>query len=317
MADPRENAPPHGLAITGPTGAGKTALSLDVAERLGGEIISVDSRQIYRGMDIGTAKATPAEQARVPHHGLDLIDPGQRYSAGRFARDARRWIPEIRARGRVPVLVGGTGFFLRALSQPLFTEPHMDPERRKRLRVFLSAMPAGSAERWLEILDPPAADRLREGGGRQRVLRALEVVLLTGRPLGWWHEHSPGEPPVPIRVFVLDVPRDILYDRINRRVDAMLETGLAEEVQGLLDRGLTPADPGMNATGYREMASVLRGEIPLEDAADRIRTATRRYARRQITWFRHQLPADAVWLDGSRPMSELAREVVEEWQNGS
>lgn len=313
MGEGRDARQPHALAITGPTGAGKTALSLRVAEQLDAEIISVDSRQVYRGMDIGTAKATGAERSRVPHHGLDLIQPGERYSAGQFARDARRWIPEIRQRGRVPILVGGTGFFLRALTKPLFTEPAMDPRRRNRLRTYLARLPAEEPGRWLEQLDPQGAEQLREAGGRQRVLRALEVPLLTGRTLGWWHEHSPGKAAIPIRTYVLDLPRDVLYERINRRVDTMLEAGLVEEVRGLLDHGLTHAEPGMNATGYAEVASVLRGEIPLDEAAERIRRATRRYARRQLTWFRHQLPADAVWLDGTRPMTELAREVVDGW----
>lgn len=317
MADGPGDPSPHALAITGPTGAGKTALSLEVAERLDGEIISVDSRQVYRGMDIGTAKATPAERARVPHHGLDILDPGERYSAGRFARDARRWIAEIRRRGHVPMLVGGTGFFLRSLTEPLFTEPPMDRELRGRLREFFQRKPSDLALRWLRVLDPPAGRRLGEAGGRQRILRALEVPLLTGRTLGYWHEHSPARPGLAVRTFVLDLPRAVLYERIDRRVDAMLEAGLLDEVRELLERGFTPDDPGMSATGYPELASVLRGEVPLEEAADRIRRTTRRYARRQLTWFRHQLPEDAVWLDGTRPTTELVTEVVEEWRNAS
>ena len=301
------------LALTGPTASGKTALALALAERLDGEIISMDSRQVYRGMDIGTAKATPAERARVPHHGLDLVDPGQRYSAGRFARDARRWIAEIRGRGRIPILVGGTGFFLRALTHPLFDEPPMDPARRMALGAWLEALPAGEPARWLAALDAGAAERLEQGGGEQRVLRALEVALLTGRPLGWWHAHSPGPPPVDVRVFVLDLPRDALYERIDRRVDAMLAEGLVEEVRGLLRAGFAPGSPGMNATGYPQISAHLAGEMSLEEAAERIRTATRRYARRQITWFRHQLPEDAVWLDGERPAEELVEEVMAAW----
>ena len=313
---------PVAIALAGPTAAGKTRLALAVAERIPAEIISMDSRQVYRGMDIGTAKASRAERAAVPHHGLDLIDPGQRYSAGQFARDARRWIDEIRARGRTPLLVGGTGFFLRALTDPLFEEPEMDPARRKRLGRILDRRSDEELGRWLAALDPEAVRRFGGGGsgggggGRQRVLRALEVALLTGRPLGWWHEHRPGPPPLGLRTFVLDLPREQLDARIDLRVTGMLEAGLVEEVRGLLARGYAPDAPGMTATGYAEVAAHLRAGVPLEEAADGIRRATRRYARRQLTWLRHQLTAGAVWLDGSRPLEELVEEVVEGWGKG-
>ena len=317
MAD--DEAPPDALVLTGPTGAGKTALSLEVAEGLDAEIISADSRQVYRGMDVGTAKASVDERARVPHHGIDVVDPGERYSAGRFAREARDWIREIRSRGRVPMIVGGTGFFIRALTDPLFREPPMDRERRERLKGFLETRPDDELVRWLEALDPESATRLTGeggGGGRQRVQRALEMALLTGRPLGWWHEHRAAEGEgVDARFFVLSLPREQLYDRINRRVGAMLDAGLVDEVAGLLERGYAPDAPGMTATGYPEVAAHLGGEMSLEEAADRIRQKTRGYARRQLTWFRNQLPEDAIWLDGTRPTDELVDEVVERWRS--
>jgi tRNA dimethylallyltransferase len=305
------------LVLTGPTASGKTALGLEVAERIGGEIISADSRQVYRGMDIGTAKATPRERARVPHHGLDLVDPDVRYSAGRFARDARRWIAEIRGRGRVPVLVGGTGFFLRALTQPLFREPPLDADRRTRLSDYLESLPEPVLHHWLAALDPVAARRLRGGGGRQRLLRALEIALLTGRPLHWWHEAQPTEQaPLDAATFVLDLPRPLLDERINRRVDAMFEAGLVNEVRELLRRGYSSDDPGLTATGYPETMAALDGRIGMDEAKDRIRRATRRYARRQLTWFRHQVP-DAVWLDANRPLNEQADEVLRIWQSAA
>ena len=306
---------PETLVLTGPTGAGKTALSLEIAEALDAEIISADSRQVYRHMEIGTAKATARERARIPHHGLDLVDPGERYSAGRFARDARRWIRAIRGRGRVPMVVGGTGFFIRALTDPLFREPPMDRRRRERLKAYLDGKPDSTLQEWLATLDPESARRLEESGGRQRVLRALEMALLTGRPLGWWHRHREAETEgVDALVFVLSLPREILYDRINRRVDAMLEAGLVEEVAELLGRGYPPDAPGMTATGYPEIAHHLTGETTLEEAADRIRRKSRGYARRQLTWFRNQLPEGAVWLDGTRPNDELVEEVVARWR---
>jgi tRNA dimethylallyltransferase len=309
MADPV-------LVLTGPTASGKTALGIEVAERIGGEIISADSRQVYRGMDVGTAKATAEERARVPHHGLDLVDPDVRYSAGRFARDARRWVELIRRQGHVPMLVGGTGFFLRAVTKPLFQEPPLEPERRARLNAVLDSLPGPRLRDWLETLDPVAAQRLRAGGGRQRVVRALEIALLTGRPLHWWHRTHPSkERPLDAVTFVLDLPRDLLDDRIDRRVGAMMEAGLVGEVRDLLRRGYSPDDPGLTATGYPETVEAITGRIDMEEATERIRRATRRYARRQVTWFRHQLPPDALWLDATLPLNEQADEVVRRWQS--
>ena len=303
------------LVLTGPTAAGKTALSLAVAERLDGEIVSADSRQVYRGMDIGTAKVTDGDRARVPHHGLDLVDPDERYSAGRFAREARRWVAGITDRGRVPILVGGTGFFIRALTHPLFREPPMDRDRRDALGRYLGSLPDDRLLAWLRRLDPGGARRLAEGGGRQRVLRALEVALLTGRPLGWWHDRQPAaEAPLATVTYVVSLPRDVLYARIDRRVDVMLDAGLVEEVAGLLAAGYPPDAPGMSATGYAEVAAHLEGAMSLEEAADRIRRRTRGYARRQLTWFRNQLSDDAMWLDGARPVEALAEEVVKGWR---
>lgn len=309
---------PVGLAITGPTATGKTELAIAVAERLDGEIISMDSRQVYRGMDIGTAKPTLEQRARVPHHGLDLVDPSERYSAGRFARDARRWIGEIRGRGRVPVLAGGTGFFLRALTNPLFDEPELDAERRERLQRYLDRLPMTRLWQWLETVDPVSARRLRSGGGRQRVSRALEVAILTGRTLPWWQANAPSrEPPVPLVILVLHLPRAELYRRIDQRVDRMVEAGLVEEVARLLAEGFDAGDPGMTATGYAEIIAVLRGETLLEVALDDIRRATRQYARRQLTWFRNQLPESAHWLDAMRPTEELTEEAIRIWRSAN
>lgn len=303
------------LVITGPTASGKTALSIEVARRIGAEIISMDSRQVYRGMDIGTAKVTPEERGEIPHFGLDLVDPDERYSAGRFARDAHRWIREIRGRGHVPLLVGGTGFFLRALTDPLFQEPDLPVERRERLKKYLDSQSDETLMRWLEILDPESAATLRAQGGRQRIARALEVALLTGRTLPWWQRHAPPQmTPIHPLVFVLDLPREQLYQRINARVHDMIDAGLVDEVRGLLEHGYDLGDPGMNATGYVEMIPYLRGEYSLDDAIDAIQRATRRYARRQLTWFRHQLPPDAVWLDATRPRHELADTIAEMWK---
>lgn len=310
----REDAVPTFLAILGPTASGKTALSLALAGRLDVEIISVDSRQIYRGMDIGTGKVTLQERAQVPHHGLDLRNPNESYSAGEFSRDARRWISGIRNRGRVPLLVGGTGFFLRALTRPMFSEPPMDRGRLEALRGFLNALPEQTLQRYVAVLDPEREGGAA-GGGRQRATRTVEMALMTGRPLSWWHQEvGPSEMPLDGAVFVLDLPREVLYERINRRVGRMLREGLLEEVRSLLASGYGPEDPGMTGAGYREIVEFLRGGTSLEEALEEIRRAHRRYARRQMTWNRHQLPPEAVFLDGTLSEADLVEEVVRVWQ---
>lgn len=306
--------PPDAIVLTGATATGKTELSLALARRLDGEIISMDSRQVYRGMDIGTAKAGPEARRDVPHHGLDLIHPDERYNAARFARDARRWIAGIRGRGRTPILVGGTGFFLRALTRPLFREPEMDPGRRRALESCLTSLPPDRLREWVRTLDSAWAGRM-ETLDRQRVLRAIEVALLSGRPLSWWQrEAEAGTPPLRPAVFVMQLPRDILYRRIDERARAMVRSGLVQEVRGLLDAGYGTASPGLSATGYREIVDHIRGGASLEAAVDAIQRATRRYARRQLSWFRNQLPAGAVRLDAGQTHEELIRKVVEQWE---
>jgi tRNA dimethylallyltransferase len=304
--------PPRFLAIVGPTASGKTGLSLAVGARLGGEIVSMDSRQIYRGMDIGTGKVSLRERAILPHHGLDLRNPDERYSAGQFARDARRWLEEIEGRRRVPILVGGTGFFLKALTDPMFKEPELDQDRLDRLRDFLNRLPPERLSEFAGALDPGRAGVVE--GGRQRSTRVVEMALLTGRPLSWWHEESESSAdPVKGVIVLLDLPREVLYERINARVDLMVQEGLVEEVDGLLRAGYGPEDPGMTGAGYREIISYLRGELTLEDATEEIRRSHRRYARRQITWFRHQLPPEAVVLDGAGEDGERVDRVSAEW----
>ena len=299
------------LALVGPTAVGKTRLSLELARQLDGEIISMDSRQVYRGMDVGTAKATLPERGSVPHHGLDLLDPDQAYSAGEFARDARRWIGEIRGRGRVPLLVGGTGFYLRALMEPLFREPPMDEGRRERLREYLSGLERERLEAWVERLDPARSEVAAEGG-RQRLTRTLEVALLTGRPLSEWHETAPAEG-VPGMVIVLQRDRDDLDRRVRRRAERMVAEGLAEEVDRLLRAGYTAEDPGLSGAGYGEMVQYLEGVLELDEAVDRMEIRTRQYSRRQLTWFRNQLPGDAVRIDAGAPLEEQVIEVSKLW----
>lgn len=309
---------PRFLAITGSTATGKTALSLEVAAHLDGEIISMDSRQVYRGMDIGTDKVSLQERARAPHHGLDTLDPDEFYSAGQFGRDARQWIREIRARGRVPILAGGTGFFLRSLTDPLFPEPELDRDRLVALRSFLSDLPWVKLQEWVRVLDPERSIAAIEGG-TQRVTRALEVALLSGQPLSWWHDATRGTEgaPVPGVIVALELPREELHRRIDARVDAMADAGFPEEVERLMEAGYGPEAPGMTGTGYREMSAYVRGEIDLETALEEMKRSTRQFARRQETWFRHQLPESALRLDALSPPEGQLAEVVTAWHEAT
>ncbi|SOD02660.1 tRNA dimethylallyltransferase [bacterium JGI 053] len=316
-AGPSSLAVPQALAIVGPTASGKTALSIEVARRLGGEIVSMDSRSVYRGMDVGTAKPAPEERGGIPHHGIDLVEPSERFSAARWARYAREAIADIRARGAVPMLVGGSGFFLRALTNPIFREPELDPERRAALARELEEMADEALLARLEPLDPEAAERLRGGGGRQRLMRALEVALLTGRPLSWWHRNAPPEaPPVPVLACVLEVPRERLYAAVDARVGEMVKAGLLDEVRALVERYGEDA-PGLNAHAYIELFPWFRGERTLEEALDLARKNTRAYTKRQQTWNRTQLSEPVVRLDATRPRAELADEIVRAWREAT
>ncbi len=302
------------LAITGPTTSGKTQLSIAVAEALDSEIICMDSRQIYRGMDIGTDKVSREHRERVPHHGLDLRDPDEFYSAGQFGRDAHLVIEQISGRGHVPMLVGGTGLFLRSLTHPIFKQPDIDASRLEAVRGFLATLPMTELARWVTALDPGRSDLAREGGP-QRVGRTIEVALLTGRPLSWWHRQgTPDQEPLEGLIVVLDKDREELDRRIDARVTRMAAGGLVNEVRGLLEKGYGPEDPGMSGTGYREVSAYLGGEMTLDEALDRMRSQTRQYARRQLTWFRNQLPEDAIHIDTSQPLASQVTEVCEAWR---
>jgi tRNA dimethylallyltransferase len=291
--------------LVGPTAVGKTAVTEALAAHWPLAIISADSRQVYHGLDIGTAKPPAELRARVPHYGLDLVEPGQRYSAGRFAADAVGWLAGI-GPDRMPLVVGGTGFYVRALVDGLFHEPPMDPERRERLRATLADLPTVAA--WAVRLDPGYS-----GGGRQRAARAIEVALLSGRPLSWWQAHARAHGVITPWYVRLTVPRAVLRQRITERAEAMLAAGLVAEVQALLGRGIAPDAPGLDGVGYREVVQALLGRHDRDRLLDAIVSATTRYAKRQETWFRHQLEGDVLTLDATRPASELAAEIVARW----
>ena len=304
---------PTFIALTGPTTSGKTQLSCALARILEVEIISMDSRQVYKGMDIGTDKVPDDVREQVPHHALDLVHPDERYSAGQFARDARDWIKEIIKRDRVPVLAGGTGFFLKAITEPVFSEPPLDSARLKKIRRYLSTLDYRVLAKWVENLDPVRAS-LAIDGGPQRMSRTIEVALLTGKPLSSWHRESPSDVAALTGLIIqLELPREEIDRRINDRVTYMVERGLVSEVRSLLEAGYTLDDPGMTATGYREIAHYLEGGQTLEEAMEEIRRNTRRYARRQLTWFRNQLPPSVCMIDATASIDVQATAVLDAW----
>ncbi|HET9707207.1 MAG TPA: tRNA (adenosine(37)-N6)-dimethylallyltransferase MiaA, partial [Gemmatimonadales bacterium] len=217
--------------LVGPTAIGKTAVAIALAQRLPVTIISADARQVYRRLDIGTAKPAPTLRAQVPHEGIDLVEPGERFSAGRFARDAAGWLTAARASGRLPLVVGGTGFYVRALADGLFQEPPLDPVRRDEVREWTTMLPGADLSRWALRLDPRFS-----GGGRQRATRAIEVALLTGRPLSLWQRMARVAGVMRPWYIVLTLPRELLRRRIAERVDAMLGAGLVDEVRDELAR---------------------------------------------------------------------------------
>jgi tRNA dimethylallyltransferase len=274
--------------ICGPTAAGKSALAMSIAASAPCTIVSADSRQIYRGFDIGTAKPTPAEQALVPHRGIDVADPNDRYSAAHWASAAGDWIGDAMAVGRAPLVVGGTGLYLRALFEGLFDEPELDASRRRALERILGHMPVGELRRWTEQLDPA-----RSHLGRTQLLRAIEVALLTGHRVSTLHQERAREPHWRARYLLVD-PGPTLADRINSRIDAMFRAGWEEEVRALA-RSVAAEAPAWKATGYRHVrALVVEGNTTRAAAHERIVIDTRQYAKRQRTWFRHQLPAHRV-----------------------
>jgi len=284
------------IVVVGPTAAGKTALGAELAGRLGGEVVSADAFAVYRGLDIGTAKPSVELRARVPHHLIDVADPRETYSAGMFTRDAAAAIAAIRGRGRIPIVVGGTLFYVRALLSGLFPEPPRVP----RLRAYLQSLwraDRAAVRRWLALIDPEAAVRIG-ANDQQRLLRALEVGLAAGRPMTalWQEERRAARAYKPL-VLGITVRRELLRARITARVASMFAAGLLEEVRSLLAAGVPAEAHALKAIGYRECCEVLRGCITVEAARERTVVATCQLAKRQVTWLRGE--AGTVWLQGS------------------
>jgi len=282
------------VAIVGPTGTGKTALALDVAQIVGAEIVNLDSRQVYRGLDIGSAKPTLAEQQLVPHHLFDVVEPDEVFDCARYRGLARRSISDIEHRGSHVLLVGGTGLYLKVLRHGLFDGPKRDATVRAALNAREDAWP-GSLHRRLQQVDPSLADRLHPND-RARLIRALEVFELTAKPMSeWQRDHGFRETELSIRVVALTMDRRVLYERLDTRCGEMIEAGLIDEVRGLREQGYGSELLPLGSIGYREIGAYLDGRCTLEVALQDMARATRRLAKRQLTWFRGV--ADIEWHD--------------------
>jgi len=294
------------ILIVGPTAVGKTELAIQLAQGLNGEIVSADSRLFYRGMDIGTAKPTKAERAQAPHHLIDVADPDETWSLAVFQQAAQAAIGDILARGKLPLLVGGTGQYVRAVTQG-WVPPAVEPD--PRLREVIEGLAAAYDPYWLHaklaILDPVSAAKI-DARNLRRTVRALEVIFTTGQPFAT--QRGLSESPYRLISIGLRRPRPELYERIDRRIDAMFENGLLDEVQGLLDKGYGAGLPTMSAIGYRECVAVLQGAMSLDEAKTQMKRLTRVFVRRQGNWFKED-DEEIRWFE----MRERTRQEVEEY----
>ncbi len=288
------------ICIVGPTASGKTALSLEICEALGGEIVSADSMQIYKGMDIGTAKATAEERARAPHHMTDIVSPNENYSVARYVNEASAVIAEIAGRGKMPVIVGGTGLYVDSLMRGTgFAPEGGNEEIRRELLALAEEKGSEHVHSLLREADPERAAQIHPNNVK-RVVRALEVYKLSGKTITE-HDAETKKAESPYDALFLGImfsDRERLYERINRRVDAMIEQGLVSEVAALLELGVPREATAMQAIGYKELCGYLAGECSLDDAAESIKQATRRYAKRQMTWFKRN--KDILWFDAAK-----------------
>jgi tRNA dimethylallyltransferase len=289
------------VAIVGPTATGKTALGVALARTLGGEIVGADSRQVYRQMDIGTAKPMPEERSLAPHHLIDMVDPDQEFSLAQYLELAVAALEDVWSGGKQPLLVGGSGQYVWALLEG-WRVPRLPPQRglRRELEERVARQGAEALHRELAQVDSKAAARIDPRNVR-RVIRALEVHKVTGRPISYWQEKGP--PSWEVLILGLTCPRQELYQRIDARVDAMMEVGLVDEVRGLLARGYEPSLPSLSGIGYSQVCQHLAGELDLATVVARIKTATHRLARQQYTWFRLD-DRRIRWLEGAGAVDE-------------
>ncbi len=287
------------VAMVGPTAVGKTAMALRLADELPVEVVSADSRQVYRYMDIGTAKPTPEERQRVEHHLLDIVDPDESFTLAQYQQLAYAAIDDVHRRGSIPLLVGGTGLYVKAVLEGL-NIPHVEPDAHLREQLYAEADAEGykTLHRRLRELDPAAAERIDPRNVR-RVVRALEVFYLMGKPISALQSASP--PPYRILRIGLHMPRHELYRRIDERLERMLAAGLVQEVRSLVERGYGYDLPAMSGLGYRQIGMYFRGEVSLQEAVSLIKRHTRHFVRQQASWFRADDP-EIMWYDTSEPV---------------
>jgi tRNA dimethylallyltransferase len=286
------------VAVVGPTASGKSDLGIALAESFDGEIVNCDSVQVYRGLNVATAKVPMEERRGVPHHLIDVVEPTVNFTAVAWAEEAKRVIAGVEAGGKRAILVGGTGFYLRALTTRFFDSPEIDESLRPRLQRIMEKRGAEHLHRMLVRVDQSLAAKFAPRDW-SRVIRALEVYFSSGRPLSEWQKRSPEEPTEfagRLHYFVLEPPREELYARINRRVDAMVERGMLEEIQSLIASGVPPTAKAFNAHGYKRFVEYITGNRTLESAIEQMKLDTRHYAKRQWTWWRAQ--PNTHWLGG-------------------
>lgn len=293
--------------IIGPTAVGKTELSLEIAERLGAEIISADSMQIYRGMDIGTAKPTLQERRGIPHHLIDIVDPDTPFTVSDYQQYFDETVEDVRRRGKIPLVVGGTGLYVRAVTRKFrIPTPASDPDLRAKLKLRAREEGAETLFEELKAIDPQAALRIHPND-QKRVIRALEVYLSSGQPISDWLVDAQEPLAEGTLIIGLERHRETLYNRINLRVDAMIKNGLLAEVKSLLDQGYSPELPSMQGLGYKEFVPVLSGESDLNSAVELLKKRTRNYAKRQISWFKRE---EVHWFSVDEEYFTLLRKII-------
>ncbi len=302
------------LIISGPTAVGKSRLAIHLAQKWNTEIISADSRQIYRYMNIGTGKPTQFEQKLVQHHMIDLVNPDQFYSSGEYGRTARSIIDKIMKSGHIPILVGGTGLYIRAVIDGLAPSAPGDPKIKSAILKELEKKGTNILHQKLSDIDPPTARRLHPND-RQRIIRALEVYLITGNRLSELQKQKPAPIQCKILFLFINRPRNILYDMINQRIETMFNQGLSKEVKMLLERGYTCLHPGMQSLGYRYICEYIKRKISLQDAKRLMKRDTRRYAKRQITWFKKEKRALHIECPEDTEVLNIIPQVEELLQN--
>lgn len=297
--------------ICGPTASGKTALAIQLAEKVSGEIVSADSRQVYLHMDIGTAKPTRQERAMIPHHLIDIVRPDENYSAGRFAQEAERSIEKILSIGKTPIIVGGSGLYLKALTQGLFVAPIIPLEMRNKIQEQIQSEGSQKMHRRLEEVDPESAKKINTQDAK-KISRAIEVWETTGVPISKLQKKEALSPRFQFFTVYLDVQRPDLYARINDRVIQMVRGGLFEETEKLLSLGFNPDLNSMRAVGYKESILFLQGKKSKEETIEEIQKNTRHYAKRQVTWFK-KTPIDFSFICGIDSIDKI----LEKWEKNS